>query len=52
MTINSEDNDNFHLEGNFHFFVIDNQDIFDVKGEIEPNFFTNYNKGIFVNLAF
>ena len=41
MTIDSEDNDNFHLERSFHLFVVDNQDIFDVKGEIEPHFFAN-----------
>ena len=52
MTVDSKDNDDFHLKRNFHFFVVDNQDIFDVEGEIEPHFFANYNKGIFVNLAF
>ena len=52
MTIDNEDNDDFHLEENFHFLVVDNQDIFDAEGEIEPHFFANYNEGISVNLAF
>lgn len=33
------DNNNFHFERNFHSFEVDNQDIFDVKREIEPHFF-------------
>lgn len=52
MIIDNKDNDNFYLKKSFHFFVVNNQDIFDVKREIESHFFANYNEGIFVNLAF
>ena len=34
MTVDNEDNDDFHLEENFHSFVDDNQDKFDAEGEI------------------
>ena len=46
-------NGNFLLEENFHQLVtVDNQDIFDVKGETERRFSADYTEGIFVNLAF
>ena len=36
-------NGNFHLEENFHQLVtVDNQDIFDVEGEIERRFSADY----------
>lgn len=45
-------NDNFRLEEYSHQLVIvDNQDIFDGKAEIESRFFANYTGGIFVNLV-
>ncbi len=48
----NEHNDDFHLEEYFHQFVmVDNQDIFDGKAEIDQRFFANYTGGIFVNLA-
>lgn len=52
MIINNEGNNNFYFQKNFHFFKVDNQDIFDTKKEIQSHFFANYNKDIFVNLAF
>lgn len=52
IIVDNEDNNNFHLEKNFHQLVmVNNQDIFDVKGEIALYFFANYNKGISINLA-
>ena len=52
MIVDNEDSGNFHLEENFHQLVtVDNQDIFDVEGEIELHFSANYNEGISVNLA-
>ena len=52
MIVDNKESGNFHLEENFHQFVtIDNQDIFDVEGEIELHFSANYNEGISVNLT-
>ena len=52
IIVDNEDNGNFHLEENFHQLVtVNNQDIFNIKREIELHFSANYNKGIFVNLA-
>ena len=52
MIVDNKDSGNFHLEENFRQFVtVDNQDIFDVEGEIELHFSANYNEGISVNLA-
>lgn len=49
----NEHNDDFHLGEYFHQLVmVDNQDIFDDKGEIEKHFFAHYTGGISVNLAF
>ena len=52
MIVDNEDNNDFHLQENFHFFVVDNQGIFGAGEGIEPRFFANYDEGIFVNLAF
>ena len=52
MIVDNEDSGNFHLKENFHQLVtVDNQDIFDVEGEIELHFSANYNEVIAVNLA-
>ena len=52
MIVDNKDTGNFHLEENIHLLVtVDNQDIFDVEGEIELHFFANYNEGISVNLV-
>ena len=52
MIVKSENNGNYHLKKNFHQFVmVDNQNIFDIKEEIELHFFANYNEDISVNLA-
>lgn len=51
MIGDNEKNNKFYLEKYFYQFVIvNNQDIFDVKGEIELRFFVNYTKCIFANL--
>lgn len=52
IIIDNEDNNNFYLKENYDFFMIDNQDIFNAKREIRPYFIANYNKNIFINLAF
>ena len=45
-------NDDFHLKEYFHQLVtVDNQDIFDVEGEIEPRFSVDYTECISANLA-
>lgn len=50
---NNKYNSNFHLTEYFHQLVIvDNQDIFNIKGKIEQRFSVVYTKGISVNLAF
>ena len=52
MIVDNKDNSNFYLEENFHQLVtVDNQNIFDVKGEIKVYFSANYNKDISVHLA-
>ena len=52
MIGNNENNDNFYLKEYFHQLVtVDNQDIFDVKGEIESRFSVDYTKCISANLA-
>lgn len=49
----NEYNNNFHLRKYFHqLAIVDNQDIFDDKGEIELRFFAYYTRGIFINLTF
>lgn len=51
--VDNKYNGNFHPEENFHQFVtINNQEIFNVKGDIEWRFSADYTEGIFVNLAF
>lgn len=52
MIINNKNNGNFYLKENFHqLIIVDNQNIFNIKGKIELHFFGNYNKGISINLA-
>ena len=52
MIGDNENNDNFYLEEYFHQLVmVDNQDIFDVEGEIKSRFSVDYTKCISVNLA-
>ena len=52
MIGDNENNNNFHLEEYFHQLVtVDNQDIFDVKGEIKSRFSVDYTKCISANLA-
>lgn len=52
MNINSKHNNNFYLKKKFYFFIVDNQNIFNIKGEIKPRFFLNYNKSFFVDSIF
>lgn len=35
MIVDIEDNDIFHFERSFYFFIIDNQDIYNVKEKIK-----------------
>lgn len=50
---NKENNDNFQLKKYFYqFIIIDNQDIFVVKGEFESQFLINYTKFVFANLTY
>lgn len=52
MIVDNENNGNFHPEENFYQLVtVNNQDIFDVEGEIERRFSAYYTEGISVNLA-
>lgn len=52
MIVDSKYNDDFHLDENFHQFVlVDNQDISNVKEEIEQHFYVDYTERIFVHLA-
>lgn len=52
MIDDNENNNNYHLEKYFHQLVtIDNQDIFDVEGEIVPRFFLDYMECISANFA-
>ena len=52
MIVDNKYNGNFHPEENFHQLVmVDNQDIFDVEGEIKRRFSADYTEGISVTLA-
>lgn len=52
MIGDNENNNDFHLKEYLHQLVtVDNQDIFNVEGEIEPRFSVDYTKYIFANLA-
>lgn len=52
MIIDNKYNQDFYLEENFHqFAMVDNQDIFDVKEEINWHFFVDYIEYISVYLA-
>lgn len=52
MISENENNNDFQLEKYFYqLVIINNQDIFNVKGKAEPCFFVNYTKYIFANLA-
>lgn len=53
MIGDNENSNKFHLEEYFHQLVtVDNQDIFNVKGEIELRFSVDYTECISANLAF
>lgn len=52
MIIDNKNNSNFHLKNFFYqLIIVDNQNIFNIKGKIKLHFFWNYNKGISINLA-